>query len=74
MSYRVIRERIIDEDIGTYVAYGIELRSKGKTVRKISDIFLSYRKIKHLCRLCNKLKPDNGQIDYIVQDCIEEYM
>ena len=71
MKYSIFRERINNEDIGSYTAYGILVKEHGITLRKISDVGSSFLKVYRLCCRCNRLGVDDKQIDYILEDFCE---
>ena len=71
MKYCVTKEKI-ENETGTYLAYGIEIREKGIVLRRISDIFRTHKEASMLCRRCNRLRLDAEQIDDVVQDYLAE--
>lgn len=71
MKYCATKEKV-ENEIGTYLAYGIEIREKGIVLRRISDVFKTHREAKLLCRKCNRLKLDVEHIDDVVQDYLAE--
>ena len=70
MRYYVIREILECEEIGKYKAYGIELREKGMVLRRVSDVFRTYKSAWRFCRRCNRFRLSPEHLDDAIEDAI----
>ena len=72
LRYILIEEKITNEDIGTYISYGIELRYGEEIIDRISDIGTDREGIENLCRLCNDLKLSPIHFREVVEDYLNK--
>lgn len=70
MKYYIIKDSFLSENGEIYITYGIELREKKRVIKRISDISMSKRKIKNLCKLCNRLNLDEIHFADVAEDFI----
>ena len=70
VKYRIIKEKLHREDLAVYTAYGLEVCANSGACYRISDITVSYFKIRDLCRKCNKLNVSPINIYEIIDDFI----
>ena len=63
-------ETIYDEDIGSYVSYGITVRCDGEEILTISDVSTDRKKVERLAELCN----DKGLSVCHIYDVIEDIL
>ncbi len=68
MEYKIIKEIIMNEELGKYVTYGIAIYNEGKLLRKISDVSTSKNMVNDLCVSCNQLKLNPIHIDDVIED------
>lgn len=70
MKYIPIKEKLNNDDIGIYESWGIKVVENNEILRIISDVFISYQKVRKLCMLCNQLGINAEQLDYVIEDAV----
>lgn len=70
MKYKPIKEKLQNDEIGIYITCGIKVVENKQTLRIVSDVAVSYREVRKLCRRCNRLGLDIGQLDDVIEDVV----
>jgi len=73
MYHYVLRcDRLFSEDIGSYVAYGLDVLDETHTcISTIRDITTDKAALAHLVELCNSLQLSPVHIHDVVEDFVE---
>ncbi len=68
VKYKVIKERLINEDGRKYTAYGIKAVENGRETARVSDIGCTYIPVRKLCMQCNRLKLSPVHLRDVAED------
>jgi len=70
ISYKMRCDQLKNEDIGRYIAFGIDIFQDGNPIRRIRDVSTNEKKLQKLISLLNILQLDMIHIDDIIEDFI----
>lgn len=72
VTYRVIKENLINAETGSYTSYGIGVyHTKSKSVIcVISDVFISQEKAVSFIKMCNDMQLDIVHLPNVIEDCL----
>lgn len=68
--YSILEEKRTDDSGNSYIAYGIEARENGRTLRHVSDITIHEKVAENFVSLCNRLALDPEQLNDAVYDLL----
>lgn len=72
VTYRVIKENLINTETGSYTSYGIGVyNTKSKSaICVISDVFISQEKAVLFTTMCNDMQLDIVHLPNVIEDCL----
>lgn len=68
VKYKVIKERLTNEEGVEYTAYGIKAVENGRETTRVADIGCTYISVKKLCMRCNRLKLSPVHLRDVAED------
>ena len=68
IKYKVVKERLKNEDGKKYTAYGIKTLENGREIGRVSDIGCTYIPVRKLCVQCNRLHLSPVHLHDVAED------
>lgn len=66
--YEVLCTRSRNEELESYITYGLRACAEGQVIKSIADISVDYEKVMELAKLCNAQKVSLCHIEDVVED------
>ena len=70
--YVPVQETLEDDDIGTYVTYGLSVRAVEEEIAFVSDVSTELEEIQHLAEVCTEKQLDPEQLPDVIEDFLAE--
>ncbi len=70
IEYIAFEEELTSESGDSYIAYGIEVREDGRTIRRVPDVTSDEHDARDFASLCTRLKLDPMQLDDAIYDLL----
>ena len=70
--YVPVQETLEDDDIGTYVTYGLSVRTVEEEIAFVSDVSTELEEIQHLANVCTEKQLDPEHLPDVIEDFLAE--
>ena len=70
--YVPVQETLEDDDIGTYVTYGLSVRAVEEEIAFVSDVSTELEEIQQLARVCTEQQLDPEQLPDVIEDFLAD--
>ena len=71
-QYVPVKETITSDELGTYVTYGISVRTVSEEIAFVRDVSTELDEIQHLANVCTEQQLDPDHLDDVIQDFLIE--
>ena len=71
-NYVPVQQTLTDEEIGTYVTYGLSVRTVAEEITFISDVSTDYDEITRLANVCTENQLDPEHLSDLLEDFLAE--
>ena len=72
LIFKIAKQRLKSNELGTYVTYGIRIYQNGILIRQIPDVSPQKKHVMTLIRRCNQEQPDLIHVNDVVADFLQE--
>ena len=71
-TYTPVQETLTSEEIGTYVSYGISIRTVEEEIAFVSDISTEFEEVRELAILCTDKELSPEQFPEVIEDFLQD--
>ena len=70
--YVPVQETLRTDELGTYVTYGLSVRTEEKEIAFVSDVCTDFDEVRELASLCTEKELDPDQLPDVIEDFLAE--